>query len=87
MLLCESVSTCRIATEPKVMSPRQNEARRHNCAFAIEKGRRAVNQFKTSAAAGQPMTYKRPKDLSVRPDRAQGAQEDEAKEHDLPLVQ
>jgi hypothetical protein len=49
------------------------------------------DQFETSAAADQQMNWwvtdtDRRKDRGVRPDRAQGAHEDEAKEHDLPLV-
>jgi hypothetical protein len=47
--------------------------------------------FKTSAAADQQMNWwvtgtDRRKDGGVRPDRAHGAHEHEAKEHDLPLV-
>jgi hypothetical protein len=55
----------------------------------IEKDRAAVDQFETSTAANQLMS-----DQRYRPMQktvafgliAQGAQEHEAKEHDLPLV-
>ena len=57
----------------------------------IQKGRTGGDQFETSAAADQQMNWwvtdtDRRKDRGVRPDRAQGAHEHEAKEHDLPLV-
>ena len=53
-------------------------------------GRMGGDQFETSAAADQQMNWwvadtDRHKDRGLRPDRAQGAHEHEAKEHDLPL--
>jgi hypothetical protein len=55
-------------------------------------GRTGGEQFETSAAADQQMNWwvtdtDRRKDRGLRPDRARGAHEHEAKEHDLPLVQ
>ena len=57
----------------------------------IQKGRTGGDQFETSAVADQQMNWwvtdlDGRKDRGVRPDRAQGAYEHEAKEHDLPLV-
>jgi hypothetical protein len=57
----------------------------------IQKGRTGGDQFETSAVADRQMNWwvtdtDRRKDRGVRPDRAQGAHEHEAKEHDLPLV-
>ena len=61
------------------------------CSDMIQKGRTGGDQFATSAVADQQMNWwvtdtDRRKDGGVRPDRAQGAHEHEAKEHDLPLV-
>ena len=57
----------------------------------IQKGRTGGDQFETSAVADQQMNWwvtdtVGRKDRGVRPYRAQGAYEHEAKEHDLPLV-
>jgi hypothetical protein len=54
-------------------------------------GQDGGDQFETPAAADQQMNWwvtctDRRKDRGLRPDRAQGAHELEAKEHDLPLV-
>jgi len=56
----------------------------------IQKGRTGGDQFETSALADQQMNWwvtdtDRRKGCGVLPDRAQGAHEHEAKEHDLPL--
>jgi hypothetical protein len=54
----------------------------------IQKGRTGGDQFETSAVADQQMNWwvtdtDGRKDRGFRPDRAQGAHEHEAEEHDL----
>ena len=61
------------------------------CQRYDSEGQDGGDQFDTSAVADQQINWwvtdtDRRKDGGVRPDRAQGAHEDEAKEHDLPLV-
>ena len=57
----------------------------------IQKGRTGGDQFEMAALADQQMSSwvtdtDRRKGRGVRPDRAQGAHEHEAQEHNLPLV-
>jgi len=54
----------------------------------IQKGRTGGDEFETSALADQQTKWwmTDTKDRGVRPERAQGAHEHEAKEYDLPLV-